>query len=363
MSHYKKFFLFFIACLISFAQFLHAADAGNKRKVGFFLPHLNVRGTDVALYDYAHYNETILGNTSYILYVNVGNMKEGMDDYPKTVRTKFQSRFGTRFYECANMREVDAVIEREHIDVLYNQKYGHRDENMSKVCKNVVHVVFAPWDPHGDVYATISNWLSQRAAGGGLPGIPFVPYMVKLDNTTQTLHRELNIPRGAVVFGRHGGATTFDIEIAKQAVIDMAKLHPDWYFLFLNTNRFCTLPNVIYLPGTADMVYKTKFINTCTAMIHARSEGETFGLACAEFSIQNKPVITWKGGWDQAHVEMLGDKGLYYENIDQLKAQLEYCAKNQSKIRRQKWDTYSEKYSPEAVMKIFDEVFLKTTKN
>lgn len=36
---------------------------------------------------------------------------------------------------------------------------------------------------------------------------------------------------------------------------------------------------------------KTTFINTCDAMLWARHDGETFGLAIGEFSSKNKPVI------------------------------------------------------------------------
>lgn len=34
------------------------------------------------------------------------------------------------------------------------------------------------------------------------------------------------------------------------------------------------------------------FIRTCDAMLHARMSGETFGLAIAEFSAHNRPVLT-----------------------------------------------------------------------
>ena len=37
-------------------------------KVAFFQPHLCLRGTTVAMYDYAYYNEKLLGNESIIFY-------------------------------------------------------------------------------------------------------------------------------------------------------------------------------------------------------------------------------------------------------------------------------------------------------
>lgn len=162
---------------------------------------------------------------------------------------------------------------------------------------------------------------------------------------------ELNIPHGAVVFGRHGGSGTFSIPYAREAVQEVARKHKDWYFLFLNTNKFCDLPNVIFLPATADMAYKTKFINTCDAMIHARAEGETFGLACGEFSIKNKPVITCSNMGDRCHIEILDNKGLYYRSKSELLKILKSIGHNIDKVRSSEWDCYSKMYNPHVVMK------------
>lgn len=331
----------------------------HKKRVGFYVRHLSIRGTEAATYDYADCNETLLGNESFIFLVDEMKAFKNSADFPMSVREKFQNRFKKNFYECANFEEVESIILKEHIDVLYNQKYGVPDEHQSKICKNAVHAVFT-LGVHGDVFAAISEWLSQQDPPCY---VPFVPYMVRLDDTLETLHSELNIPHDAIVFGRHGGYNTFNIEFAKEVVLEAAQLHPNWYFIFLNTAPFCNsnsldFPNIIFLPGSANSSYKTKFINTCDAMLHARLEGETFGHACAEFSIRNKPIITWLGG-DRAHIAMLGDKGLYYNNKEELKNILSYFENNIKSIRRSNWDVYSKKYNPIAVMEKFDEVFLQ----
>jgi hypothetical protein len=36
------------------------------KKIGFYLPHLDLQGTGVATYDYALLNEQILSNQSYV---------------------------------------------------------------------------------------------------------------------------------------------------------------------------------------------------------------------------------------------------------------------------------------------------------
>ena len=45
-----------------------------------------------------------------------------------------------------------------------------------------------------------------------------------------------------------------------------------------------------HLPPTADVARLHAFIRSCDAMLHGRTGGETFGLACAEFSAFNRPV-------------------------------------------------------------------------
>jgi hypothetical protein len=85
-------------------------------------------------------------------------------------------------------------------------------------------------------------------------------------------------------------------------------------------------------------------------MIHARSGGETFGLAIAEFSCMNKPVITCKLG-DLEHIQILGDKAILYDSKDSL---VNVFQNIRSTITsKTDWNAYKA-YNPEAVMKLFD---------
>lgn len=349
--------MFKIPKIFILGTFVHAVIFGslmaNKVKIAFFINFLSLRGTEVSTYDYADFNETLLGNES-IIVINTEYDKIKKSDHDRSA--KMTQRFGGRVFMCSTMEEVDEVLRREKVDIFYAQKAGAVDDKVSRVCKNAIHAVFPEVQVHGDKYACISSWLS-----GLYPHLrlPYVPYMVRLDETRETLHEELSIPYGAVVFGRHGGLDSFDITFAQQAVQEVAEKHREWYFLFLNTDKFCDLPNVIFLPSTADMVYKTKFINTCDAMIHARERGETFGLACAEFSIQNKAVITWANSPERSHIDILRNKGMYYSNKQDLIDILLFCGNNIDTIRAQDWDAYSADYNPQAVMKKFDQVFIK----
>lgn len=180
-------------------------------------------------------------------------------------------------------------------------------------CKTAVQAVFKHYKPHGDVYAYVSEWLSREMTNGKTP---FVPNMICVEETDEDLRRELKIPRKAIVFGQHGGETTFDIPFAQKLVDEISNKRKDTYFIFMGTNRFTTRSifsrrkNVIFLPATQDEVYRAKFINTCNAYLHARKQGESFGIAIGEFSVRNKPITRWADSEEKSHIEILGNRAI-----------------------------------------------------
>ena len=124
--------------------------------------------------------------------------------------------------------------------------------------------------------------------------------------------------------------------------------------MLVNTPRFCDHPHVIHLAATSDVTRKTRFINTCDAMLHARVSGETFGLAVGEFSIRNKPVFTWLGSDDKCHIRiLLGKGGIFYTEADDLRGLLQTYRPEPGD-----YDCYSRRFNPDAVMRQFEEVFL-----
>lgn len=317
-------------------------------KIAFHTNQLSLRGTEVAMYDYAHYNEALLGNESIVITKSPTLWKYSD---PEAIE-KFQKRFKVFFYNTID--EIEQILDDNNVDVFYAQKSGHKDGIVSKKRKSVVHVVFRDYDPHGDVYAFISEWLAKAFSNVH----QFVPYMVDLPAHDKDLREELNIPKDAYVFGRHGGYETFDIPFVKEFIGKFVKKRNDTFFLFMNTEKFIDHPRVIFLDPCAELYRKTEFINTCTAMIHARYKGETFGLACAEFSLRNKPVITFSQSPDRAHEMILGTNYFSYSNpleLGLIFANMEsyFSKENMSKD----WNMYRN-YSPEKVMQKFKQVFL-----
>lgn len=337
------------------------------KTVLFHVNQFSLRGTEVAIYDYAHFNEVLLNNRSVIA------SQRQSSHHPDVVK-KFSDRFDIRYYDT--LEELQKIVIDERIDVFYALKPGQNDGVMLENVKNCVHVVFCHYQPHGDVYAYISEWLADAVSDGRQP---WVPHIVSLPEVEGDLRRELNIPENAIVYGRHGGLETFDIPFVKREIYKIAARRPDLYFIFMNTDNFLekkryytrkkinkilstwlfrkkSMPNIIFLEGSSDIARKVRFIKTCDAMLHARTRGESFGIACGEFSIFNKPVITCNADWvpERNHIVTLKDKGLYYSSASELGILLSTFKKRPTK----NWDAYTEHFNPKAVMKKFESVFL-----
>jgi hypothetical protein len=320
-------------------------------KVAFFIRHFGERGTEVAIYDYAHHNETLLGNESIIIgFTPEVYARHGLACIPD-VLDKFSKRF--RVYLVSSFAEVDPLLHREGVDVYYTLTHGGIERppfGDVTACTSGVHCVFEPRFPHGDIYFGISQQLNDRFG----TSIPVLPHMVRRGPTTETLRESLGIPADAIVFGRHGGQDTFDLDIAQQAVIEVATAHPELYFLFLNTASFCSLPNVIHLPRTIDEEAKQRFINTCDAYLHGRRDGETFGLAVAEFAISEKPILACTQCTDDAHFRILKDKVYRYTTKEDLVGLLTTFQRGAMDMTT---NGYMD-YTPERVMATFQSLLL-----
>lgn len=310
--------------------------------VGFHSNELNERGTNVAMFDYAKYNEEILGNKSYI----ISNAKADL-----TALKKFKSRFEVFLYN--DFRECESFAKDKHIEYVYYVKAGDRDGRIIPGCKSCIHAVFQHKDVHGDAYMYISKWLAQKMM---LPN-NYVPYMVDMPQPTLSLREKLNISEDKIIIGRHGGYTEFDLPFVYSSISETLKQRDDIYFVFMNTKPFMERhSNVIHIEGTYNMQHKSNYINTCDYMLHGRYMGESFGLALSEFLFHGKPVIAWSGGQDQNHREILKDKGLWYTTENDLTDLLVKLKKEG--IHSSDYKNLVSEFTPEKVMKRFNEMFL-----
>jgi hypothetical protein len=320
---------------------------GNTMRVAFHLNELTVRGTGVAVYDYARFNETFFENSSVILH------HRHLPTNDSLMVERFMSRFVVIGYD--NPSQIDQILRDQRADRFYVIKSGEHDGIVARDVPTLVHAVFQTYQPHGNVYAYVSQWLSEKMTGGTAP---WVSHIVDLPAPTRSLRPEWDIPITATVFGRIGGSDQFDLPFAQRAVDFVSRKRPDIYFVFVNTTPFCPRRrNIIHLSAGADPQWKSNVIASCDAMIHARAMGESFGLAIAEFCFLGKPVVAWEGGKDQNHREMLGNQGIYYQ--DEMSCALALLQFDPADHPPEAMTARVRDYTPEIVMEKFSRVFLR----
>jgi len=322
--------------------------------IGFFSRHFIGRGADIAVFDYALYNQKLLNNKSYIIcftlekQINIGFPTE------RIIYDKFKSEFP--ILEINDIFEMKDIIKKYDLSFFYTLTYGgendiyqFKNKDLWENCKTIKHCVFDTTYPESDFYISISNYLNEKYK----TNIPVIPHIVNLPDLSDNLKTELNIPKDAIVLGRYGGYNEFNISFVHETIKEILLECDNIYFLFANTVPFYDHPRIIYLEHIIDLKEKVKFINTCDAMIHARIEGETFGLSIGEFSIKNKPIITCDCG-DLEHIKILNDKAIIYDS----KESLLDIFKNIKKIiiTNNNWNAYND-YNPEKIMKLFSNIF------
>ena len=313
-------------------------------KVGFYLRELNFRGIANSIFIYAKSNQTILKNKSIIFYNSsaLDNKKEAIKEFKKKFKT----------IKVSSLSELEKINKNLKLDYIYFQRDGAKDEIVNN-SKNIIHAVFPqnPFQYHGSNYAFVSKWLSKTCTNNKFS---FAPLPVQLLENNQNLRKKLNIPKNAKVFGYHGGETSFDLIFVRDAIEKLVKQNNNIYFLFMNIKKFFNHKKVIFIKGTFNQTQKVKFINTCDAMLHARSLGESFGLSCAEFAIKNKPILTYGYCRQRAHFEICKNNIIPYYSYKDLNTKILNFDKNQ----KYNSDNLKNELSEKNTIKIFEKTLL-----
>ena len=314
-------------------------------RIAFHANHLSERGCEVALYDYCHFNEQMLGNRSVVFYPRNASTNDA------SIIDRFSQSFELVAYD--HFSQVDQHIQAMQLDLFYAIKGGEIDGLLSRAVPSMVHAVFAqsPLEIHGSAYAFISEWLALKCSAGLVPAVPFMvhPPTEPLD---RGLRHRLGIPEQALVLGSYGGRSSFDVAFVRDQVIpEVLKRRSDIHFLFMNYEQFLDHPRAHFLERSTDPQFKQAFVAASDAMLHARRQGESFGLACAEFSVQHKPIFTFGDSPDRHHLSVLGSSALVYRTADQLQWQI--LAFQPTLFRPLLADSYL-RYTPERVMDLFD---------
>jgi len=320
----------------------------------FHTDNLTVRGTNVALFDYAKYNQSLLNNKSIICYnkeLLTQNISDENSKYRNIISNKFRNNF--EVFEYSSHDELEEYC--KNVDYIYKLKAGFNDYNYVNTCKNLNHIVFNYNDPHGHRYVYISKWLSKFATGNDKKYVDHIINPVKVN--TRNLRDKLNIKDHQFVVGRIGGFHEFDILEAKVVVQELIKHDKDIIFIFVNTENFVEHPQAIFLEAITDETEKSDFINSCDCMIHARGRGESFGISICEFLFYNKPVLAANIGIDRNHIEILSKTELLYNSKLELKSLIHRL--KDGELLEYNYSSLVKDYEPEVVMKKFNEEFLE----
>ena len=321
------------------------------------------------MFDYAASFEEFLCGESHVMTFGLESLVNRMP-FPDSMATlpRFEARFPGRVHLLMRngREEVDEVLANISADAFYATQYGTLagtvvwpTPSQGGHVRTLLHAVFDGLQPHYDAFATIGDTIPRA------PGVPVVHYISYVNPDTLRLpglRSEWGVPPDARVFCRHGGPDTFDIGFVRQALCDHAAAHPSDYFVLLGTAPSACdgqHTNVIHLPRSVDAAYKQRYLNSCSACLHARSDGETFGLGVAECSMSGLPVMTYCAPPAAAafHLQTLGKEALLYCSASELGALLQGFDAPAHAARRDVYAALYAPFGPSAIMHEFMENF------
>lgn len=279
--------------------------------VGFAEKFLNHRGTMRAARDYSTFLRSVL-NIRTVLFIPKTLPKSftyiekilALDKPPpdrfETIRSDFDSVviYESSLGHATKEAGVDMTIMLLGDWVDWQQEMDMPPASMG------VHCVFFGNNTHppGSLPAAVprSAVISACVPSTATP-LPTVPHIVWLPpvhpDRTHAVREAHGIPADAFVAGRHGGWETFDVPFVWEAIQTALARRPNLYMLFMNTcipTHMQSHPRVIIVEATACKDRIAEFVLACDIMLHARVQGETFGLACAEFAYFGKPVCAYE---------------------------------------------------------------------
>lgn len=287
---------------------------------------LNERGTTVAISDYAQ-GLYKAGHDISIAYSALDS--SNVNAIVKQISNRFPTYAYTDFHLFAEQNA-------KKWDIGYFIKYGNNDGKLIPGIPNIVHAVFQSYDPHGDKYLYVSEWLAQKMrvknlknlvklSPKGLDSLKLksfmhLPHIVSLPTHERTLREVWGLPEEAIIGGRHGGRETFDVPNVHRAIYESLEENKQLYFVFANTNQFINHPRVKFLPTLSSRLETSEYLSSLDFFVHARHRGETFGLSLLEAMSKKVPVFSYSKGVDGNHRYLLrGSKNSLYNSGDCLK--------------------------------------------
>lgn len=284
-------------------------------RIGFYDHGIGFRGTTRAIYEYARCLMDKEGVEVLFFFkpqLKSNNFSFGIE----------MLNAGIQLRSIASPEEIS----EENLDFFYYVSSAPPSDyswiSSIRACSLLHQVGYQPPDYNTcDFFAYTGHWQSFFFSSGQAPVLPYIVEDKSPSRETRgrsKLRKSLEIPEDAIVLGRHGGLDTWNLQFSNQAVVEAASRRDDLHFIFLNTPKFSNLPNIHFIEGTHDALIIQDYLECCDAMLHARWEGETFGLACAEFLIRRKPIITWSESRERNHIFLADKSAIFFNTYNDL---------------------------------------------
>lgn len=264
-------------------------------------------------------------------------------------------------YEASNRENIPEVVERignqfqlrpyeefsqlektqKDYDAAYFQKSGAQDGKVFNITPTLIHTVFQEYDPHGRSYVYISKWLAQKMKSQRfntrylLKGVrarmlgcsnarefDFVPLASNVERQKPLRDGSYGLTDGNFVILRYGGLDSFDLPWVQRELIEFVNEHLNVVALMVNTQPFCKHDRIRFLPRFTSTQERDHLLATSDLCIHARARGESFGLYVVEVMQAGRPLISYSGGIDSHHVDLLSGTGALFSNPLQLREKL-----------------------------------------
>lgn len=366
-------------------------NCSRRLRLCFLDYALDGRGMPASAFSYALHAETVLGHESVVLAGSVAQSKVDLlvtsVDHVKEANTSRRAldhwctHFPVRYFLGA--QQLGATAKAAGCDAMYVQHLSAGSHAFVRAVEQAgIPVMFhcMGWCnvKQGSTYAVNSEWAAKRFNTG-----PVVRFGVSAcpkpePGAAEALRATHNISASDKLLCYMGGEDSFNIKwvidqlfASVEKVDDWMRTMPSLHLMFMpklprgvaQHARFHTNP---FSARTSD---KAAFYAACDAMIHSRSNGESFGLAVAEFSSCNRPVITQgkkatTAGYETAHLDMLGSKAWTYTAHDKgsLIAQMRRLVDTPKEtLERGDWNAHAQNEPSQLMRDKFHTVFIKPT--
>ena len=297
---------------------------------------LDGRGMPTSTFAYARYAQTVLGHESIALIGSISDKPVDLKVTPMAYSNINATRqalqhwchhFPVRYFD-GGVGGLVGAARAAGCDSVYVQhlSFAGPKHNFVRVLEaaripTMMHCMGWCGQRQGTVFAVISEWAERRFHVGPVVRYPVAACPPKSAEDSLALRAQHGVPADAPLLCYFGGPDSFSLQwfvrelFGSTATVDAwLREFPTLHLLFMPRNEVVPdHPRIHFNPQSQDVRAKAAFFHSCDAMLHARSNGESFGMAVAEFSACNKPIITQDHdasdlGYETAHLDMLGSK-------------------------------------------------------